>query len=97
MGRDEAIADARARAIAAAVDAGADPATVAIPDFEEIPLAYVPGDAVRIRAKAAGDLAELKNTAQDGNNTDLAGAPAERAPGGGAPRSNAQTYNCGRR
>ena len=93
MGRDEAIADARARAIAA----GADPATVAILDFEEIPLAYVPGDAVRIRAKAAGDLAELKNTAQDGNNTDLAGAPAERAPGGGAPRSNAQTYNCGRR
>jgi hypothetical protein len=30
---------------------------VAIVDIEELPLAYVPGEAVRVRVKAVGDLA----------------------------------------
>ena len=36
--------------------AGADPATVQIVDVEDVPLAYLPGNATRIRVKAVGDL-----------------------------------------
>jgi hypothetical protein len=56
MGRDNAIADIRQRAIAAAGDAGAKENTVEVIDFEEIPLSYIPGNAVRLRVKTAGDL-----------------------------------------
>jgi N-methylhydantoinase A/oxoprolinase/acetone carboxylase beta subunit len=49
---DEAVRLARDRACVA----GADPETVEILDLEEIPLAYLPGNAVRIKAKAAGAL-----------------------------------------
>jgi N-methylhydantoinase A/oxoprolinase/acetone carboxylase beta subunit len=57
MSRDEAVADAKAEAIHKAVAAGADPATVQIVDVEDVPLAYLPGNATRIRVKAVGDLA----------------------------------------
>ena len=40
-----------------AVKAGASPATVEIVDIHEVPLAYLPGNATRIRVRAAGDLA----------------------------------------
>ncbi len=40
-----------------AVKAGADPATVEIVDVHEVPLAYLPGNATRIRVRAAGNLA----------------------------------------
>lgn len=56
LGRDEAIARAKQEASDRAVAAGADAATVEMIDFEELPLSYVPGNAVRLRAKAAGDL-----------------------------------------
>lgn len=56
IGREAALGQARAEAIAAAAAAGADPATIEIFDLEERPLAYVPGGAVRIRAKAVGAL-----------------------------------------
>jgi N-methylhydantoinase A/oxoprolinase/acetone carboxylase beta subunit len=49
---DEAVRLAQERACAA----GADPASIEILDLEEIPLAYLPGNAVRIKAKAAGAL-----------------------------------------
>jgi len=49
---DEAVRLARERACAA----GADAESVEILDLEEIPLAYLPGNAVRIKAKAAGAL-----------------------------------------
>jgi N-methylhydantoinase A/oxoprolinase/acetone carboxylase beta subunit len=39
-----------------AVAAGADPASVTIVDVEDVPLAYLPGNATRIRVKAVGDL-----------------------------------------
>ncbi|MFB6299291.1 MAG: hydantoinase/oxoprolinase N-terminal domain-containing protein [Halobacteriales archaeon] len=55
--REEAIKDAKTAAKANAVDAGADPDTVEVVDFEEVPLAYLPGNAIRMRAKAAGELA----------------------------------------
>ena len=38
------------------VAAGAHPASVSIVDVEEVPLAYLPGNATRIRIKAVGDL-----------------------------------------
>ena len=39
-----------------AIAAGADRGTVKIADVEEIPLAYLPSSATRIRVKAVGDL-----------------------------------------
>ena len=56
MTRDEALDQARSAATARSVEAGADPDTVKIVDVEEVPLAYLPSNAVRIRVKAVGDL-----------------------------------------
>ena len=47
--------DAKAEATRKAIAAGADPATVQIVDVEDVPLAYLPGNATRIRVKAVGD------------------------------------------
>lgn len=60
MSRDQALAQAKQEAIDKAVAAGADRATVEIVDVEEVPLAYLPGNATRIAVKAVGDLAEIK-------------------------------------
>lgn len=49
---DEVVKEARTRAI----EAGADPATVEITEIEEIAMPYLPGNAVKIRAKAVGRL-----------------------------------------
>ena len=57
MSREEALNQAKAEAISKAVAAGADPATVEVVDVEEVPLAYLPGNATRIAIKAVGDLA----------------------------------------
>jgi N-methylhydantoinase A/oxoprolinase/acetone carboxylase beta subunit len=54
--RDSALAAARAEATERAVAAGADPATVTIVEVDEIPLAYLPSNALRVRVKAVGDL-----------------------------------------
>jgi len=54
--REEALEIARNEAKSAAVAAGAQAETVDIIDIEEVPLAYVPGRAVRVRVKVAGDL-----------------------------------------
>ncbi|WP_181762322.1 hypothetical protein [Bacillus sp. B4EP4a] len=40
------------------ISAGADPGTLVIVDIEDVPLAFMPGNATRIRVKAAGDLAQ---------------------------------------
>ncbi|MDE0189529.1 MAG: hydantoinase/oxoprolinase family protein, partial [bacterium] len=55
-GREEALESARCEAVDRAIVAGADPATVEVVDIEEVPLAYLPSNAVRIRMKAVGDL-----------------------------------------
>jgi N-methylhydantoinase A/oxoprolinase/acetone carboxylase beta subunit len=55
-GRDDAMQTARTEARERAIEAGADPATIEILDIEEVPLAYMPGGAVRIRVKVAGEL-----------------------------------------
>ncbi len=54
--RAEALGDAKARAIEFAVAAGALSESVEVVDFEDVPLAYLPGNAIRIRVKAVGDL-----------------------------------------
>lgn len=56
IGRDEALADAKARATEAAIAAGARPDTIEIVDVEDVPLAYLPGNATRVRVKAVGEL-----------------------------------------
>jgi N-methylhydantoinase A/oxoprolinase/acetone carboxylase beta subunit len=56
-GRDEAIETAKEEARGRAIEAGADPSSIEVIDIEEVPLAYMPGGAVRIRVKVAGDLA----------------------------------------
>jgi N-methylhydantoinase A/oxoprolinase/acetone carboxylase beta subunit len=55
--RDQALDAAKREAADKAVAAGADPATIQIVDVEDVPLAYLPGNAVRVRVKAVGDLA----------------------------------------
>jgi N-methylhydantoinase A/oxoprolinase/acetone carboxylase beta subunit len=55
-GRDSVIDQAKHQAAANAERAGARPGTITIVDVEEIPLAYLPGGATRIRVKAVGDL-----------------------------------------
>ena len=54
--RDDALTAAREAAIADAVTAGARPDSVTIVDVEEVPLSYLPGNATRVKVKAAGDL-----------------------------------------
>ncbi|WP_407270419.1 hydantoinase/oxoprolinase N-terminal domain-containing protein [Radiobacillus sp. PE A8.2] len=56
LGREKTLELAKEMAKEEAVAAGADPFGVEIVDFEDVPLAYLPGNATRIRAKAAGSL-----------------------------------------
>lgn len=58
--RDDVLAEAKAEASANAVAAGAAPGSVQIMDIEEVPLAYLPGSATRVRVKAVGDLKILE-------------------------------------
>lgn len=63
--RDEVLDEAKSEASGNAVSAGADADTVKIMDVEEVPLAYLPGSATRIRIKAVGDLKmQLKEAAE---------------------------------
>jgi N-methylhydantoinase A/oxoprolinase/acetone carboxylase beta subunit len=55
--RDRLLDEAKQEAFDKAVAAGAKPESVQIVDVDEVPLAYLPGNATRIRVKAAGDLA----------------------------------------
>jgi N-methylhydantoinase A/oxoprolinase/acetone carboxylase beta subunit len=57
MKREDALADAKQKATDAAVAAGARADSVAIVDVEDVPLAYIPGNATRVRVKAVGELA----------------------------------------
>lgn len=56
MDRRQALEDAKSLATQEAIKAGADPETISIVHQEDVPLAYLPGNATRIRVKAAGDL-----------------------------------------
>ena len=56
IGREQALADAKQRAVEAAVAAGALRDSIEIVDVEDVPLAYLPGNATRVRIKAVGEL-----------------------------------------
>jgi N-methylhydantoinase A/oxoprolinase/acetone carboxylase beta subunit len=57
MPRDKALTQAKEEAQQRVLDGGAVQDSVEIVDVEEIPLAYLPGNATRIRVKAVGTLA----------------------------------------
>lgn len=54
--RDAALAETRKAVFVKAREAGADESRLEVVELEEIGMAYMPGNAVRIRAKAAGPL-----------------------------------------
>ena len=58
LSRDEALDQAKQEATDRAVNAGAGAESIEIVDVEEVPLAYLPGNATRIMVKAVGDLVE---------------------------------------
>jgi N-methylhydantoinase A/oxoprolinase/acetone carboxylase beta subunit len=55
MGRMHALEEATRVARARAVDAGASEKTLSVVEADDIPLAYLPGDALRIRVRVVGD------------------------------------------
>ena len=57
--REAAIADARRIAEERAVSAGADRATLQVVEVEDLPLAYLPGNSLRVRVRVVGDVAEI--------------------------------------
>ena len=58
MTRDQALDTAKSTATDEAIKAGAEPTSIEIQEVEDIPLAYHPGNATRIRVKAVGDLCQ---------------------------------------
>lgn len=54
--RDVALAQAQALATDRAVRAGASPASITLVDQEDIPIAYLPGNSLRVRARVVGDI-----------------------------------------
>jgi len=61
LSRDEAIAAAEAQARERAIVAGAERGTLQTVDVEDIPLAYLPGNALRVRVRVAGEMASSTN------------------------------------
>jgi len=53
-GRETAIAEATELATARAIEAGADPHSIEVIEVEDLPLAYLPGDALRVHVRVAG-------------------------------------------
>ncbi|TQS71207.1 hydantoinase/oxoprolinase family protein [Ornithinibacillus gellani] len=56
IGREIALQAAKEEAMSEATQAGANKDTLVIVDIEDVPLAYLPGNATRVRVKAAGEL-----------------------------------------
>ncbi|MBV9547543.1 MAG: hydantoinase/oxoprolinase family protein [Chloroflexi bacterium] len=54
--RLEVVQEAHRDAADRAVAAGADPTTIQVVDSEDVPLAYLPGNATRVRVKVVGNL-----------------------------------------
>ena len=57
IGRDAAIAKAEELAARRAVAAGADARSLRVVEVEDLPLAYLPGSALRVRLRMIGDIA----------------------------------------
>lgn len=56
IARDAAIAQVRQEAEQKALAAGAEPDSIEVVDLEDVPLAYMPGNATRIRVRVVGNL-----------------------------------------
>ncbi len=56
LSREAALAAAEAEARASAIAAGARPDSIEVIEREDIPLAYLPGNATRVRVRVVGDL-----------------------------------------
>ncbi|MDP6705171.1 MAG: hydantoinase/oxoprolinase family protein [Alphaproteobacteria bacterium] len=57
MGREAAIAEATRLAEGRAVEAGAEAATLDLVEVEDLPIAYLPGEARRVRVRVVGEAA----------------------------------------
>jgi N-methylhydantoinase A/oxoprolinase/acetone carboxylase beta subunit len=57
LARDAALAQARDIAERRAVGAGAAADSLSLVEAEDIPIAYLPGNAIRVRVKVVGDIA----------------------------------------
>jgi N-methylhydantoinase A/oxoprolinase/acetone carboxylase beta subunit len=56
--RDAAIAEARRIAEQRAVRGGANSTTLQVVEVEDLPLAYLPGNSIRVRVRVVGDVAD---------------------------------------
>ena len=61
LSREEAIGAAEAQARARAAAAGADDASLQTVDVEDMPLTYLPGNALRVRVRVAGEMAARRD------------------------------------
>jgi N-methylhydantoinase A/oxoprolinase/acetone carboxylase beta subunit len=59
MTYEEVIEDAKKNAINGAIAAGAELHTVKIVQMEDVPLAYLPGNSIHVKVKAAGMLGSI--------------------------------------
>ena len=57
LGRTEAMAQAQAIATDRAVESGAARETIELVSIEDLPIAYLPGDSLRVHARVVGDVA----------------------------------------
>jgi N-methylhydantoinase A/oxoprolinase/acetone carboxylase beta subunit len=64
LDRSSAIAAAETQARERAVPAGADPETLETVDVEDVPLAYLPGNALRVRVRVAGEMRHVRAAAR---------------------------------
>ncbi|WP_203333776.1 ROK family protein [Planococcus beigongshangi] len=64
LGREKKLELAKQLAFDEAITAGADPDDLVIVDLEEVPLSYLPGNASKIRVKAAGGLLSDRKIAE---------------------------------
>jgi N-methylhydantoinase A/oxoprolinase/acetone carboxylase beta subunit len=62
LGRERALQEAEAIARARAVEAGAAEATLTLVEAEDIPLAYLPGDALRVRVRVVGEASPITSS-----------------------------------
>ena len=56
LSRDDAIAAAQRLAETRAMEAGADGGTLKVVEVEDLPLAYLPGNSLRVRVRVVGDI-----------------------------------------
>ena len=60
LGREAAITEATRLAEARAVEAGAEPSTLSLVEVEDLPIAYLPGEARRVRVRVVGEAKEAR-------------------------------------